>query len=53
MATLELDPLFTKTLKLLYSKSKDSEYQLRQIVEDVIAQKKGHPVCIINQIWFL
>lgn len=44
MATLELDPLFTRALKLLHSKSKDSEYQLRQMVEDVIAQRKGHPV---------
>ncbi|XP_036359186.1 integrator complex subunit 12 isoform X1 [Octopus sinensis] len=44
MATLELDPLFTKALKLLYSKSKDAEYQLRLMVEEVVAQRKGLPV---------
>ncbi|GAB1602366.1 integrator complex subunit 12-like isoform X2 [Argonauta hians] len=44
MATLELDPLFTKALKLLHSKSKDAEYQLRLMVEEVVAQRKGLPV---------
>lgn len=41
MASLDLDPIFVKGLKLLHSKSKDSADQLRQMIDDLIAQKKG------------
>ncbi|KAK3593919.1 hypothetical protein CHS0354_011524 [Potamilus streckersoni] len=41
MATLELDPVFVKALKLLHSKSKDSTEQLKQMLDDVIAQRRG------------
>lgn len=43
MATLELDPLFTKALRLLHSKSKDSSDQLRMLLDDVLAQKLSVP----------
>ncbi|KAL3841548.1 hypothetical protein ACJMK2_019673 [Sinanodonta woodiana] len=42
MATLELDPVFVKALKLLHSKAKDSTEQLKQMLDDVIAQRRGH-----------
>ncbi|XP_023223885.1 integrator complex subunit 12-like isoform X1 [Centruroides sculpturatus] len=41
MATLELDPLFTKALRLLHSKAKDSSEQLRLLLDDVLAQKQN------------
>lgn len=44
MATLELDPLFVKALRLLHSKNKDSADQLKQLLDDVLAQKKGYKV---------
>ncbi|KAG8189422.1 hypothetical protein JTE90_020236 [Oedothorax gibbosus] len=46
MASTELDPLFVKGLRLLHSKSKDSTDQLKQLLDDVIAQSKqgtAHP----------
>lgn len=36
MATLELDPLFVKALRLLHSKSKDSTEQLKQLLDDAL-----------------
>ena len=41
MAAVDLDPTFVKALKLLHSKSKDSMAQLRAMVDDAIAQRKG------------
>ena len=40
MATLELDPIFVKALRLLHSKAKDSAAQLRSMVDDAIASRK-------------
>ena len=40
MATLELDPVFVKALRLLHSKAKDSAAQLRTMVDDAIAARK-------------
>ncbi len=39
MAAVELDPLFTKALKLLHSKSKDSAEQLKCMLFDVLSKK--------------
>ena len=47
MATTELDPLFVKALKLLHSKSKDAGEQLKQMLEDVLAKKRGAMKVII------
>lgn len=41
MSSLDLDPVFVKALKLLHSKSKDSAAQLKQMLDDCIAQRKG------------
>jgi len=41
MASLDLDPVFVKALKLLHSRSKDSATQLKQMLDDAIAQRKG------------
>lgn len=35
----ELDPLFTKALRLLHSRSRESVDQLAQLIEDVAAQR--------------
>ncbi|GFW38469.1 integrator complex subunit 12 [Trichonephila clavipes] len=40
MTSPELDPLFVKGLRLLHSKAKDSTEQLKQLLDDVIAQTK-------------
>lgn len=37
----ELDPLFTKALRLLHSRPRESVDQLAQLIEDVVAQKHG------------
>ncbi|KAF8777119.1 integrator complex subunit 12-like [Argiope bruennichi] len=44
MASTDLDPLFVKGLRLLHSKNKDSTEQLKQLLDEVIAQTKqsGH-----------
>ena len=39
---MELDPIFSKALKLLHSKNKDSEDQLRAMLEDAIKQRHGN-----------
>lgn len=41
MATIDLDPLFVKALKLLHSRSKDATQQLKQMLDDAIAQRKA------------
>ncbi|CAL1532575.1 unnamed protein product [Lymnaea stagnalis] len=41
MAAVELDPVFVKALKLLHSKAKDSGAQLKAMLDDAIAQRKG------------
>lgn len=40
MTSMELDPLFVKGLRLLHSKNKDSAEQLKQLLDDAIAQSK-------------
>lgn len=42
MATLEIDPGYVKCLRLMHSKSKDSEEQLRQMLEDLVRQRNGN-----------
>ena len=37
---MDLDPMFVKGLRLLHSKSKDSAEQLKQLLDDAIAQSK-------------
>lgn len=37
----ELEPYFVKALKLLQSKTKESTVQLKAMLDDVIAQRKG------------
>lgn len=41
MAATDLDPLFVKALKLLNSKSKESAAQLKAMLDEAIAQRKG------------
>ena len=41
MASTDLDPVFVKALRLMHSKSKEAGDQLRQMLDDLIAQRKG------------
>ncbi|KAK7002894.1 integrator complex subunit 12 [Biomphalaria glabrata] len=41
MSAVELDPVFVKALKLLHSRAKDSSAQLKAMLDDAIAQRKG------------
>ncbi|ELU00565.1 hypothetical protein CAPTEDRAFT_210645, partial [Capitella teleta] len=41
MTALDLDPVFVKALKLLHSRSRDSAIQLKQMLDDAIAQRKS------------
>jgi len=41
MASSDLDPVFVTALKLLQSRSKDSYFQLRQMYDEVVAQRKA------------
>lgn len=45
MATLDLDPVFVKALRLLHSKSKDSALQLRAMLDESITARKAQKVC--------
>lgn len=47
MTSSDLDPVFVKALKLLQSRSKDSYFQLRQMYDDVVAQRKAE--CVIKR----
>ena len=40
MASSDLDPVFVKALKLLQSRSKDSYFQLKQMYDEVVAQRR-------------
>jgi len=47
MAIVELDPLFIRALRLLHSKSKESDVQLKSILDESIRQRKaGLPINI-------
>lgn len=51
MSLVELDPLFVRALRLLHSKSKDSELQLRSMLDDCLrARKSGGGVNIMPSI---
>jgi hypothetical protein len=41
MASSDLDPLFLKALKLLQSRSKESRDQLRQLYDEIVAQRRA------------
>ena len=41
MASQDLDPLFVKALRLMHSKSKEAGDQLKQMLDDLIAQRKA------------
>ncbi|XP_059140970.1 integrator complex subunit 12-like [Physella acuta] len=41
MTAVELDPIFVKALKLLHSRAKDSGAQLKSMLDDAIAHRKG------------
>ncbi|CAG5117661.1 unnamed protein product, partial [Candidula unifasciata] len=41
MTAVDLDPVFVKALKFLHSKAKDSGAQLKALLDDAIAQRKG------------
>ena len=45
MATMELDPVFVRALRLLHSKSKDSSAQLRTMLDEAIRHRKGLGPC--------
>jgi len=47
MAIVELDPLFIRALRLLHSKSKESDVQLKSLLDECIRQRKaGLPINI-------
>ncbi|KAK7790292.1 hypothetical protein R5R35_003871 [Gryllus longicercus] len=48
MASLEIDPGYIKCLRLMHSKSKESEEQLRQMLEDLIRQRNGNTKSIAS-----
>jgi len=41
MSSSDLDPVFVKALKLLQSRSKDSYFQLKQMYDEVVAQRRA------------
>ncbi|XP_076064603.1 integrator complex subunit 12-like isoform X2 [Oratosquilla oratoria] len=41
MASVELDPMFRRGLKLLHSRSRDSTDQLKALLDEVIRQRQG------------
>jgi hypothetical protein len=48
MASLDLDPLFARALRLMHSKSKDSEDQLRAMLDEAIKQRHGGNKTLAN-----
>ena len=40
MTSTDLDPIFVKALKLLQSRSKDSYFHLKQMYDEVVAQRR-------------
>jgi len=49
MAVVELDPVFLKALKFLHSNSRETAYQLKQLLDDAISLRKGYKVCFIPE----
>jgi hypothetical protein len=48
MASFELDPTFARCLRLMHSKSKDSEDQLRAMLDEAIMQRHGSSKTLAN-----
>jgi hypothetical protein len=48
MASFELDPTFARCLRLMHSKSKDSEDQLRAMLDEAILQRHGSSKTLAN-----
>jgi hypothetical protein len=48
MASFELDPTFARALRLMHSKSKDSEDHLRAILDEAIKQRHGSSKTLAN-----
>lgn len=48
ITTVELDPQFVQSVKLLHSSSKDSADQLRNLIDQVIRQKYGSSKMLSN-----
>ncbi|KAK3869484.1 hypothetical protein Pcinc_025205 [Petrolisthes cinctipes] len=49
MATLDLDPVFRRGLRLLHSRSRDSVDQLKAIVDEVVRQRQGKTIPSMNK----
>ncbi|XP_069173612.1 integrator complex subunit 12 isoform X2 [Procambarus clarkii] len=49
MASLELDPLFRRGLRLLHSRSRDSLDQLKAIVDEAVRQRQGKTIPPMNK----
>lgn len=48
MASFDLDPTFTRCIRLMHSKSKDSEDQLRAMLDEAIIQRHGSSKTLAN-----
>ena len=59
MASQDLDPLFVKALRLMHSKSKEAGDQLKQMLDDLIAQRKAQmqskvpDLSQLMRLWYL
>lgn len=48
MASIDLDPTFARALRLMHSKSKDSEDHLRAMLDEAIKQRHGSSKTLAN-----
>lgn len=53
MAAADFDVIFTKALRLLHSKSKDSADQLRAMLDEALAQRQGNAINQVKQVSIL
>ena len=59
MASQDLNPLFVKALRLMHSKSKEAGDQLKQMLDDLIAQRKAQMQSKVSdlsqlmRLWYL
>ena len=44
MASLDLDPMFRRGLRLLHSRSRDSTEQLKALVDEAVRQRQGKSI---------
>ncbi|XP_064091961.1 integrator complex subunit 12-like [Macrobrachium nipponense] len=49
MASLELDPMFRRGLRLLHSRSRESVNQLKAIVDEAVRQRQGKSIPTMNK----